>query len=61
MRYGQSFFNGWSGEKAFAKAEEVYSLFEAKDRLKLVTPDAPHDFPEAERKAAYELLDGLLK
>ena len=53
--------------KAFAKAEEVYSLFEPANakppyvRLKLATPDAPHDFPEPERKAAYEWLDGLLK
>ena len=53
--------------KAFAKAEEVYSLFEPLDakppytRLKLATPDAPHDFPEPEREAAYEWLDGLLK
>ena len=53
--------------KAFAKAKEVYSLFEPLDakppyaRLKLATPDAPHDFPEPERKAAYEWLDGLLK
>ena len=53
--------------KAFAKAEEVYSLFEpaaAKPpyaRLKLATPDAPHDFPEPERQAAYVWLDGLLK
>ena len=53
--------------KAFAKAEEVYSLFEPLDakppyaRLKLAPPDAPHDCPEPERKAAYEWLDGLLK
>ena len=52
---------------AFAKAEEVYSLFEpatAKPpypRLKLATSDAPHDFTEPERKAANEWLDGLLK
>jgi len=47
--------------KAFAKAEEVYSLFNAKDKLVLATPDAPHDFPEAERQAAYAWLDRLLK
>ena len=47
--------------KAFAKAEEVYAIFHAKPKLTLATPDAPHDFPEAERKAAYEWLDGLLK
>ena len=47
--------------KAFAKAGEVYALLNAKPKLTLVTPDAPHDFPEPERKAAYEWLDRLLK
>ncbi|MBL9151218.1 MAG: neutral/alkaline non-lysosomal ceramidase N-terminal domain-containing protein [Verrucomicrobiales bacterium] len=47
--------------KAFAKAGEVFALHQAADRLKLVTPDAPHDFPDAERQAAYAWLDGLLK
>ncbi len=47
--------------KAFAKAEQVYGLFGAADRLRLVTPDAPHDFPEAERRAAYAWLDSVLK
>ena len=47
--------------KAFAKAGEVFSLLKAGPNLQLVTPDAPHDFPEPERTAAYEWLDGLLK
>ena len=47
--------------KAFAKAGEVYAIFDARSRLKLVTPDAPHDFPDAERKAAYAWLDEILK
>jgi len=47
--------------KAFAKACEVYALFNAGKKLTLVTPEAPHDFPEAERKAAYEWLDQMLK
>lgn len=47
--------------KAYAKAGEVFSLLKAEKNLKLVTPDAPHDFPEAERMAAYEWLDNLLK
>jgi len=47
--------------KAFAKAGDVYALFKAEKNLMLVTPEAPHDFPEAERKAAYQWLDGLLK
>jgi len=47
--------------KAFAQAEAIYSLHEASNRLTLVTPDAPHGFPEAERMAAYVWLDALLK
>ncbi len=47
--------------KAFAKAGEVYALLKAEKNLTLVTPDAPHDFPEAARQAAYEWLDRLLK
>jgi len=52
--------------KAFAKAAEVYALFPAPtdgpdERLTLVTPDAPHDFPAAERAAAYAWLDRQLR
>lgn len=47
--------------KAFTKATEIYTLLKAENKLTLVTPDAPHDFPEAERKAAYEWLDSILK
>ncbi|MDI1313631.1 neutral/alkaline non-lysosomal ceramidase N-terminal domain-containing protein [Prosthecobacter sp.] len=47
--------------KAFTKAGEVYDLLKAKKNLTLVTPDAPHDFPEPERKAAYQWLDQMLK
>ncbi len=47
--------------KAFAKAADVYALFDSPHRLELVTPDAAHDFPEPERKAAYEWLDEVLK
>jgi pimeloyl-ACP methyl ester carboxylesterase len=47
--------------KVYAKAGEVFALLKAEKNLKLVTPDAPHDFPEAERQAAYEWLDALLR
>lgn len=47
--------------KAFGKVEPVYDLFQSKSRLKLMTPDAPHDFPEAERRAAYDWLDRLFQ
>lgn len=48
-------------KKAFRKAEDIYTLFGAKDQLKLVTPDAPHDFPEAQRLQSYEWLAEQLK
>ncbi len=48
-------------KKAFQKGSEVYSLFDAKSQLQLVTPDAPHDFPEAVRLKAYEWLQNQLK
>lgn len=47
--------------KAFQKAEEVYALFNAKPQLILVTPDAPHDFPEPQRLEAYQWLKETLK
>jgi neutral ceramidase len=47
--------------RAFAKAAEVYALLDAAPNLTLLTPDAPHDFPNAERNAAYEWLDRMLK
>jgi predicted dienelactone hydrolase len=48
-------------KKVFQKIDDVYSLFDAKSQLKLVTPDAPHDFPEAQRLEAYEWLNEKLK
>ena len=47
--------------KAFAKAEGVFDLFQAKDKLVLRTPDAPHEFPDAQRLEAYEWLKQVLK
>jgi hypothetical protein len=47
--------------KAFTKASAIYTLLKAEKNLQLVTPDAPHDFPDAERHAAYEWLDQILK
>ncbi len=35
------------------KASAIYALHNASNRLVLATPDAPHDFPESERLAAY--------
>lgn len=41
-------------------ARPVYELLGAGDRLKAVHADAEHDFPPAERKAAYEFMDMFL-
>ena len=49
--------------KVFVKAEKVYSLLDGdsaiRKRLTLSTPNALHDFPKAERDAAYEWLNRL--
>lgn len=47
--------------KAFKKAETVFALYGAESNLKLATPDALHDFPEAQRNEAYEWLKQQLK
>ena len=38
-------------------AMPVYRLFKSESKLVLKTPDAPHDFPPAEREEAYIFLD----
>ncbi len=52
--------------KVFAKAEQVYNLFDLDlanamtARLRLDTPNAPHEFPKPQRDAAYAWLDQIL-
>jgi pimeloyl-ACP methyl ester carboxylesterase len=41
-------------------AESVYKLLGHADRLQVVYPEAPHDFPNAERQQSYEFLDKAL-
>jgi dienelactone hydrolase len=41
--------------------QQVYDLRGAGDQLKLVTPDAAHDFPDEIREASYDWLDGRLQ
>lgn len=43
------------------KVKPVYEKLGAAEKLKAVYPDAGHDWPEAERIAAYEFLDRWLK
>ena len=47
--------------KAFRKAEEVFRLFPDKNRLKLSTPDAQHDFPPEQREDAYAWLKEIFQ
>ena len=39
----------------------VYKLLKAKNKIVMKNPNAPHDFPPAEREAAYIFLDKKLK
>jgi putative membrane-bound dehydrogenase-like protein len=47
-------------KKPIPAAEEVYRLFAAADRLQARYPDCAHDFPTAEREAAYAFFDRQL-
>ena len=42
-------------------AKPVYKLLKAKNKIVMKNPNAPHDFPPAEREAAYKFLDKKLK
>ena len=47
-----------SGVKdSVAAAEHVFKLLNATDNLKVIYPDAPHDFPPDAREQAYRFLD----
>lgn len=50
-----------SVDRIVAAARPVYELYGHADRLRVVHPDAPHDFPPEMRTMAYELLDDVLK
>jgi len=47
--------------RAVARAAGVFALHGAHDRLVLRTPEVGHDFPEAERRAAYDWLEAILR
>lgn len=48
-------------KKAVPRALGVYSLFDAKDQLRVVYPDCDHDFPTETREDAYQFIDQALK
>ncbi len=58
---GDSNFDINGVRKAFAEAEKIYAIFDAKPQLTLVTPDVGHDFPPEIRQQAYEWLAERLK
>lgn len=47
--------------KCVSAAGHVFELLGAKDKLVLDAPEAEHDFPQAQRDAAYAWLDKLLR
>lgn len=51
----------WDSVDRIAKAATaVYGLHGAGDRVTVKHPDCEHDFPDAERLAAYEVIEGVL-
>lgn len=46
--------------ECLSAARPIYELLGQSNRLKAVHPDSAHDFPDAERKQAYEFLDQML-
>lgn len=54
-------FDAAGVRKAAAEARKVYALLGAADQLVIDQPDCEHDFPPAQREAAYRVLDAALK
>jgi len=54
-------FDAAGVRRAADEARKVYELFGAAESLVVQQPDSEHDFPPAEREAAYRLLDETLR
>ena len=54
-------FRHESVDRVAAAASEIYRLYGRPSRLRVEHPDCDHDFPEAMRRAAYELFDAVLR
>lgn len=54
-------FSAAGVRKVMTAAQDVYALYNATDRLHAEYPNAPHDFPAAQREAAYAWLKSMLK
>jgi dienelactone hydrolase len=47
--------------ESIAAAAPIFELYGVRDHLRAVYPDAGHDFPDAEREAAYRVFDEALR
>ena len=54
-------FHWDSVDRIVAAAGPIYQLYGPPKRLRVEHPDCDHDFPEAMRKAAYQLFDEVLR
>jgi len=54
-------FQWQSVDRVAAAAAPIYKLYGLPDRLRVVHPDCPHDFPDEVRASAYQFLDVVLK
>jgi len=50
-----------SVDRIVAAAKPVFKLYGHADRLRILHPDCPHDFPPEMREEAYKLFDAVLK
>ncbi len=58
---GDANFNWQSVDRIARAAAPIFALHGAKDRLRVVHPDCPHDFPPEIREEAYRWLDAVLR
>ena len=58
---GDSNFKWQSVDRIWETIQPIYKLHGAEKRLHLEHPDCDHDFPDAQRQAAYKFLDENLK
>lgn len=54
-------FRWASVDKVVAAARPIFALYGVPERLRVLHPDIPHDFPAPMREAAYALFDEVLR
>ena len=58
---GDANFKWQSVDRILGAAKPVYHLWNAEEKIQVVHPDCPHDFPDEVRMKAYQFLDEILK